>query len=315
MRFSERYGFKPVRQALQKESMDDGLRNRLWNMVDLTFCSFIREGANRVARANPLGASGLVTDLPQEHRHLLLLIWHSHFKRSWDEVKSATAQGALKRVEHHFLSYNWWEVYDLLEFLAQCLPSDERDTLIGSCNNVLKEEMAAYRFVGTTIAPITSEEEIKAIESALQVGEPLVGVTRHIQTALSMLSDRKEPNHRKSIDESILAVESVARLIAKKPKATLDDALKEIQKRGEVELHPALQKAFGMLYGYTSDEKGIRHAMGLEEAKPGQAEALYMLVTCSAFVSFLIAKAADAGILLTTQTPAQQESTKQEERA
>ena len=31
--FSERTGLKPVRSVLQKDSMDDALRNRLWNAV------------------------------------------------------------------------------------------------------------------------------------------------------------------------------------------------------------------------------------------------------------------------------------------
>ncbi|WP_313390159.1 AbiJ-NTD4 domain-containing protein [Acinetobacter sp.] len=32
MRFSERYGYKPVREVIQKESMDDALKNSIWNI-------------------------------------------------------------------------------------------------------------------------------------------------------------------------------------------------------------------------------------------------------------------------------------------
>lgn len=32
MRFSERYGYKPVREIIQKESMDDALKNSIWNV-------------------------------------------------------------------------------------------------------------------------------------------------------------------------------------------------------------------------------------------------------------------------------------------
>ncbi len=32
MRFSERYGYKPVREVIQKESMDDALKNSIWNV-------------------------------------------------------------------------------------------------------------------------------------------------------------------------------------------------------------------------------------------------------------------------------------------
>jgi len=32
MRFSERYAYKPVREVIQKESMDDALKNSIWNV-------------------------------------------------------------------------------------------------------------------------------------------------------------------------------------------------------------------------------------------------------------------------------------------
>jgi len=39
-----------------------------------------------------------------------------------------------------------------------------------------------------------------------------------------------------------------------------------------VEIHPALEGAFVKLYGYTSDEQGIRHAM-TEQGDVSQPEA------------------------------------------
>ena len=33
MRFSERYGYKPVREIIQKESMDKDLRSKLWSIL------------------------------------------------------------------------------------------------------------------------------------------------------------------------------------------------------------------------------------------------------------------------------------------
>jgi hypothetical protein len=66
----------------------------------------------------------------------------------------------------------------------------------------------------------------------------------------------------------------------------------------KTELHGALKSAFNKLYGYTSDEDGIRHAI-LEEKEVGFDEAKYMIVACSAFVNFLISKAAATGLLAT----------------
>jgi hypothetical protein len=50
-----------------------------------------------------------------------------------------------------------------------------------------------------------------------------------------------------------------------------------------------LSKAFESLYGYTSDANGIRHAL-MDASTLGFADAKFMLVCCSAFVNFLVAK-------------------------
>ena len=48
-----------------------------------------------------------------------------------------------------------------------------------------------------------------------------------------------------------------------------------------------MKEGFVKLYGYTSDEHGIRHSM-LDIPDIGFAEAKFMLVACSAFANFLI---------------------------
>jgi len=63
----------------------------------------------------------------------------------------------------------------------------------------------------------------------------------------------------------------------------------------KIELHKALKTGFSNLYGYTSDADGIRHPM-LEKANPPSEDAKYMLISCSAFINYLIAKAKKAGI-------------------
>jgi hypothetical protein len=64
-----------------------------------------------------------------------------------------------------------------------------------------------------------------------------------------------------------------------------------------IKLNPALKSAFEKLYGYTSGKNGIRHPLIDETTDVGYAEAQYMLVTCSAIVSYIIEKARVNGIL------------------
>ena len=124
---------------------------------------------------------------------------------------------------------------------------------------------------------------------------PLKPVRVHLEKSLELLSDRKSPDYRNSIKESISAVEAICRLITKDKKATLGQALKEVETK--VGLHGALKNAFSNLYGYTSSADGIRHAL-LDEPKLSFEDAKFMLVSCSAFINYLISKAEKAKIKL-----------------
>jgi hypothetical protein len=58
-----------------------------------------------------------------------------------------------------------------------------------------------------------------------------------------------------------------------------------------------MKAGFGSLYGYTSDEQGIRHALLEPSSNVDDADALFMIGACAAFVSYLISKARSAGLL------------------
>jgi len=72
-------------------------------------------------------------------------------------------------------------------------------------------------------------------------------------------------------------------------KGTLGELIKKLQ--NEIGLHPALSGALNKLYGYTSDEDGVRHAI-LDSDTVGLEDAKFFLVTCSAFINFVTAKLA-----------------------
>src|SRR5207253_6756654 len=134
-------------------------------------------------------------------------------------------------------------------------------------------------------------EELAEVDAALAT--PVAGARAHLSSALGLLADRKKPDYRNSIKESVSAVEAVCRAVTDNNKATLGDALKAVQSK--VGLHAALKAAFSSLYGYTSDADGIRHAM-LDEPNLAFADAKFMLVACSGFVNYIVGKATDAGV-------------------
>jgi hypothetical protein len=156
--------------------------------------------------------------------------------------------------------------------------------------------MASYRFVSEKIVQITSEEEIASIEKALALPGGLKPVTAHLHQALTLLADRKTPDYRNSIKESISAIESLSKILSGLTNATLSPALNAVEKK--TKLHPSLKEAFQKLYGYTSDAQGIRHAL-IEESDLDFEDAKFMLVSCTAFVNYMVVKAQKAEIKIT----------------
>ena len=153
----------------------------------------------------------------------------------------------------------------------------------------MEREVSAYRFVNGLISRITDETEIAEIDRALE--GPRDPVRTHLRRALELLSDRESPDYRNSIKESISAVESLVATVVGE-KGTLGQLLKKLE--DDISLHPALKAAFSSLYGYTSDEDGIRHAI-LESDKVFFEDAKFFLVTCSAFANFVEVKVATEG--------------------
>jgi hypothetical protein len=71
--------------------------------------------------------------------------------------------------------------------------------------------------------------------------------------------------------------------------SSLAGALQRLESKANI--HPALKRSFTSLYGFTSDEKGIRHPL-LEggAANVDETDAIFMIGACAAFVSYLINK-------------------------
>lgn len=185
-------------------------------------------------------------------------------------------------------TYN--EVLDLIQYLCVWVDSRmyrEKGELFKSVNNVFEKENMGYRFVAGRIMPITDNQEISTIEEACN--SPIEGCRKQIQKAAAFLSDRNSPDYKNCIKESISAVESICQVIVGDEKATLGDALKQLEKSG-LSIHPCLKTAFSKLYGYTTDQGGIRHAEGMFESNVTFEEAKFMLVSCSAFINYLIAE-------------------------
>ena len=144
-----------------------------------------------------------------------------------------------------------------------------------------------------TIFPVATPEEGTALLESLQTLRQagLAGSSTHLRNAAQNINQQDWAG---GVRESIHAVESVARKIDPKASRTLAPALKSIEKHGA--LHPSLKEAFTSLYGYTSGQQGIRHALlDGPQASVGAEEAVFMLGACASFSSYLWRKQVSVG--------------------
>lgn len=275
-RFSDRIGItKPP--AIQISSVSPALRHSIWNLL--------------------IGVLGTHGD---EWKLAARFLAASFFKVPAD---SLPMQGYECRevVKTWYYKLQWYEVLNFLEFVSQGHYDLGHgriisDRFIDEADIVLAREASGYRFINKRLEPISNETEIQAITDALKESSKpgLEGVRFHLAKALDLLAQRPNPDHHNVIKEAITAVEAAVKLIARTHSGGLKDALTELTKK--VPLTPAMTQAFLKLYGYTSGPEGIRHPM-LEEASVGFDEAKFMILACSGFVNYLIAKASSAGLL------------------
>lgn len=288
-RFSERIGAKIPNKAIQVDGMSPELRNSIWNLVYNLY----------------------QVDDEKYWRDIAVFVARHYRKVPADEVPYDDYK-CRDWMKKYFYTLEWFETYDILEFLVENHLGMTVKTTYGGrdryyhavkpdyirevVNRILEAELSGFRFIGNILTPISDKAEVVEIEEAMtrSTAQGLDGAREHLKASLKLLGKKPEPDYRNAIKEAISAVESVARQLSGSPKTGIEGALEKLSK--STEIHPALKTGFKNLYGYASNEDGIRHAI-LDQPKVGFVEAKYMIVSCSAFINYLIQKAGDAGIL------------------
>lgn len=277
MRFSQRLGYSTSAKLAQRESIDDELRASLWSALTKFFWEKYRsQGSGMYGRSDYVKGSNL--------EDLIEAMWLHYFKQPIDTIDTYW-EHCHKKLRTYYFKAEWYEVYDFIEFIATYGHQNLTKDFIRVCNIFLERENSAYRFINSKICEVTSQTEIDTVENAIASSEKMFGVNTHLKAALTLYSDRKNPDYRNSIKESISSIESLAKQITGDNNGTLGSALTLLEKNKAI--HPALKKAFSALYGYTSDADGIRHAL-MDESESTKADAKFMLVSCSAFVNYII---------------------------
>ena len=267
--FSEAQGLKPLPRPLNLGALNDEARIDFWN----AFYVVDREHRNRFDEVDDAWSQ--------------ILSWtHArHFREPLDEF-SPRFHSIEFRYKSHFLNQPYDKVFDLLTFLLRL--ANIPVTFKAEIKFAFESNLLAYVIDATeqaTIYPATTPEEGKAVIEAVHElnDNGLHGPRNHLIESATFIN---QGHWAKSVHESISAVESVARQIAPGT-STLGAALNELRRDGLLE-HPALEQGLAKLYGYTSDEQGVRHSLlDQNQSNVGQDEAVFMLGACASFASYL----------------------------
>lgn len=171
-------------------------------------------------------------------------------------------------------------------------------------NLILEEEFSGYKIYYSIVVPIANDLELQEVQDVIShtLKYPdLHGVELHMNTALKLLAEKRNPDYRNSIKEAISAVEALCRKLTSKP--TLGKGLNALESKGVV-INREFKNGLEKIYGYTNNkESGIRHAIIDSHRDCTFEEAKFMLVSCSAFVNYLISTASKNGVNFLGKTP------------
>lgn len=266
-RFSERYNLVPSKE-IQLDDIDNSLFCRLWNIIyEREYCTiYDDDGLGNVEKI--LDFLGCTYEFPEQRY-----------------IKNVN----LKKLHDILIEGEWHLIYDVMEkYISLAGYSGDRKNLEASFNTVLEDEKSGYRIIKGLVTAITDEESLVALRKATST--IFSSVNKHMEKALALYSDRKNPDYENSIKESISAVEAICCVITglKGGEATLGKMLKKLEDNG-IEIHGSMKAAFAQLYGFTSDENGIRHG-GIDFRNASSEDAYFMLISCSAFINYLKVK-------------------------
>ncbi|MRT23019.1 hypothetical protein GJV14_03550 [Enterobacteriaceae bacterium RIT697] len=274
-RFSTRYGHVEVSQLVQLEGLNNDTRVAIWNAIFLELYSSIP----------------YVTD---EAENCAAEFWVSYLNKPADSMPNLKARNQYERgiidyFKDYIYSKEWYFVFDLVQFIIAEVNVIHGGSLSKRLNETFRRYWVAYSIINGLITPISNSQEIESIETAVNMSTD--SSSRHFSRALELMVDREQPDYRNSIKESISAIESLCKKITGNDKATLGECLKIVEGKGYI--HPAMKQAFSQLYGYTSDQSGVRHSLKDGEREPTLEDARFMLISCSAFNNYLLSKIQD----------------------
>ena len=275
--FSQRHGYEPLPEPMQLEELSDDLRREIWNAT--------REFLESQLQPNAYGR----VYFTKETCRFIERVLGKLLKKLEDEIDTSY-QNVISLLKQAILRGNFNKILDLVQFMVNDKKYGEK--LVKPIGESFERCAAAYYLDMSRhpykFFPHSNEAQGEATREAIKTIRDggMEGAETHLRQAAEHINAQR---FAESIKDSIHAVESVARQIDPKSR-TLGPALNSLDRAGLIK-HPALKEAFSKLYGYTSDEQGIRHPL-LDKNSPDVDldEAMFMFGACASFAAYLVNK-------------------------
>ena len=289
LNFSQREGKAPLPEPMRLNHISKRFRHSIWRVIDKTFYRY-ESGKGIYGEFHGYCYSDKIAfEIIESYQFDVLLTTHDSIASLNDEQHRDIIRSVLIDQDYH-------NILTFLEFVLRhkkC-PQFVQDVL----TRTFDEIHIAYRVTEIsgklTILPRVTRETGEATQQAIETLQRLKmkGASTHLLRAADHINAQQ---YGGSVADSIHAVESVARTIDPEAAKTLGPALDSLQRRGYLK-HGALKAGFLNLYGYTSNEQGIRHAL-LDRESPDVEldEAIFMFGACACFAAYLASKHEKAG--------------------
>jgi hypothetical protein len=276
--FEQAEGVAPLPRQLRPKEISPELRALLWQVVHRHFEEFQDYLEGGLQFSEPWESIFYAMHV---HRHNRMI---DEFENDYNHL--------VRQTKEVFQKGDYVAIFGWLQWVLR--RRDVPRSFSKYINAALEAARAAYRVVDDdTIVPVGSDAERETLERAFVdlAATEFHGTRVHLRKAAE---EATAGHYADSVRESIHAVESVVRVL--EPDGEFSRALTKLEMKTAI--HGAMKSGFKSLYGFTSDENGIRHPL-LEKATAGvdEADALFMIGACAAFVSYLISKARTAGLL------------------
>ncbi|HCC94917.1 MAG TPA: hypothetical protein DEQ26_11455 [Flavobacteriaceae bacterium] len=277
-------GFVNVSDQLQLEGIDSELFNDLTNSI----YHLLNNEFNIKSKQQRLDY--YVEDYFYE---TLFSIFTNFYKLRIDEAKKLVKydkDSCFRNLVIKIEENEWFNLYDLIEYLFEFEFDNNSITYITYLNEVLQENKSGYRLNSDYFfIPLTDNNSLTQIDAVSS--SPFTYAKKHIQTSIEELSNKTNTNYNKVINEAITAIESCLKEIVGEDgkNDSLGQLVKKLKDDPEFNIDMSFIKPFENMYGIASS-KGIRHAGNGNTIDTDLDTALFVLTTCSALINFLGAK-------------------------